>query len=300
MNTYSYARFTGPNLVFFRVRRSGLGNLLFAWARSIVTSTQCGLTPIYPTWRQATVRGVLGIKPLRYYGNLFQRPPGYVGGVRKQLLLASLPTISESEFHRSSEPPGGKIVVFRGFQHYHGPILGDHELVSRELTRMVRPRHLPSPPALPFVGVHVRLGDFTPSDGEGLAAGLLNRRLPLGWYVDMVKQVRWAAGRPVPVRLFSDGDREELRPLLQMEKVEMADRASAVTDLLALSYSAVLIASGSTFSMWASFLGRMPVIWYPRQIRLRLYTDRPEIEIEQAEGQTLPPRFQEQVRARFR
>jgi hypothetical protein len=42
----------------------------------------------------------------------------------------------------------------------------------------------------------------------------------------------------------------------------------------------LLIASGSTFSMWASYLGRMPVIWYKGQLRQRLYYESPASEIE--------------------
>jgi hypothetical protein len=46
---------------------------------------------------------------------------------------------------------------------------------------------------------------------------------------------------------------------------------SAIADLWALSNANVLVASGSTFSMWASYLGRMPVIWHPGQLSCPLY-----------------------------
>ena len=53
-----------------------------------------------------------------------------------------------------------------------------------------------------------------------------------------------------------------------------------MADLLALSRSELLIASGSTFSMWASYLGRMPVIWYPGRLKQKLYFDNEALEVE--------------------
>ena len=40
--------------------------------------------------------------------------------------------------------------------------------------------------------------------------------------------------------------------------------------MLALSRCKVLVSSASTFSMWASFLGQTPTIWFPGQMRQKL------------------------------
>jgi len=47
--------------------------------------------------------------------------------------------------------------------------------------------------------------------------------------------------------------------------------------------------------MWASYLGRMPVIWYPGQLRQKLYLEKPNAEIEVSETDTprLPSNFQQ-------
>ena len=43
--------------------------------------------------------------------------------------------------------------------------------------------------------------------------------------------------------------------------------------MLALSNAKVLVSSASTFSMWASFLGQIPTIWFPGQMRQKLIND---------------------------
>ena len=37
--------------------------------------------------------------------------------------------------------------------------------------------------------------------------------------------------------------------------------------MIALSECKLIISSGSTFSMWASFIGQNPTIWFPGQMR---------------------------------
>lgn len=57
---------------------------------------------------------------------------------------------------------------------------------------------------------------------------------------------------------------------------------------LLLTWAKLLVASHSTFSMWASFLGRMPVIWYRGKLECRLYTDPPDREIELGHDDPVP------------
>ena len=46
--------------------------------------------------------------------------------------------------------------------------------------------------------------------------------------------------------------------------------AISISDMIGLSQSKLLIASASTFSMWASFLGQNHTIWFPGQMRQNL------------------------------
>ena len=66
--------------------------------------------------------------------------------------------------------------------------------------------------------------------------------------------------------------------------------------MIALSRAPVLVASASTFSMWASHLGRMPVVWFPGQLRQPLYSDDLDADVDRDEGEALPAAFVRAVR----
>jgi len=104
------------------------------------------------------------------------------------------------------------------------------------------------------IGVHVRLGDFNKSDTA----------LPLSWHVDALKKVRELVGCYEQAIVVSDGAESELKELLQLPNVQIVRTGSAIGDLLLLAKSKVLIGSaGSTFTMWASFLGQMTTVVHP-------------------------------------
>ncbi|TKX69207.1 glycosyl transferase, partial [Halorubrum sp. GN11_10-6_MGM] len=151
----------------------------------------------------------------------------------------------------------------------------EHDFVRHELLSMTKGKHKDGIQEVPrkSVCVHVRLGDDfeEPGPGEDLEDAGHNTKLPLSWYKKKLSQVRSVIGESVPAYIFSDVDNDRLRPILNAPNTIRAYFGSSIADMLALSQAGVLIASGSTFSMWASYLGRMPVIWYPGQLRQRLY-----------------------------
>jgi hypothetical protein len=88
--------------------------------------------------------------------------------------------------------------------------------------------------------------------------------------------------------VFSDGTDEELAALLALPAVQRRDYGSGLGDMLGLSRSKLLIASGSTFSMWGSYLGQVPTIWHPRKLLQHVLLEHPDREIEWAHGNALP------------
>jgi hypothetical protein len=196
----------------------------------------------------------------------------------------------------------GAIYCFSGSQTFFNGMLDYHEYLHAQLLAMTRPCHLSGLPAElgESIGVHVRCADFAePAAERDLLDGKDNRRQPLRWYVEVTRSLRAVLGRQVPVMVFSDGSDGELAPLLELENCRRAGFGSAVADLHALSRVGVLVASGSTFSMWASFLGRMPVVWHKGQLRQRLYGDDPGAETETAPGNDLALPFKRKVLSRF-
>jgi hypothetical protein len=299
---YTYPKTAERDFYFFRWWGPGLGNILFPWARSVVAARILGARPIFPCWPQIRLRALARFRwsrDARTYAWLFRNPGTYADGLEKLRAVLRLPRRPEASLSKS-QLPGRAIFVFEGRKGLFGPILDQHALVRDELISITRPEHLNGLLAArdDSIAVHVRLGDFAvPEGGESeLRAGAGNLRIPLAWYGNAIAACRRALGYDVSVRIFSDGSNEELRPLLDMPGVRRASFGTSIADLLALSAAPLFIASGSTFSMWASYLGRMPVIWHPGQLKCRLYYDQPQAEIELESGDDLPESFVECLR----
>ena len=299
---FAYAKFSRFDFGVFRILGDGLGNLLFPWARAIIGARKYGLAAIWPTWMQFKVGPFLRWeRDKRFYYGLFKPSNEYIAGFKKLWVLANCPRVSEFDFFRNPcAISSHSIVVFSGMEDYFKDILKDHALVKHELLNIVRREHnVGINSCRNSIAVHVRLGDFSiPKEQRYLdinKSGNTNFRLPLEWYIFMVRALRQKLGEEYEVYVFSDGHDDELAELLALPNCKRLGFGSSIADLLALSSSYILIASGSTFSMWASYFGRMPVVWYPGQLRQRLYYERPNAEIELRQGQDVPESFIELI-----
>jgi hypothetical protein len=288
--TFAYPRLSKTDLLFIRIGGNGLGNLMFTWARCLAASERHGWRPIWPTWQSFKPKN-WRVNPYdhRTYFDLFRPTERYVSGWRKPWRLARYRWIPEQQAVEHGAPPGS-VVEFRGMEGMFEPFRAQHELVYGELLRMARPEHLralensdPAP-----IGIHVRRGDFVQQGSYEQMISQHNSLLPMEWYVAALRAVRSAAGGQPRAYVFSDGTDEELAPLLDLPAVERADYGSGLGDMLGLSRSRLIIASGSTFSMWGSFLGQVPAIWHPGKLLQHLLLEHPEREIEWAEGDALP------------
>lgn len=286
----AYPRLSKTDLLAIRIGGNGLGNLMFTWARCLAASERHGWQPIWPTWQSFKPKN-WRVNPYdhRTYFDLFSPTERYVTGWRKPWSLARYRWIPEAQALERGAPPGS-VVEFRGMEGMFAPFCEQHELVSGELLKIARPQHLRTldDPAPAPIGIHVRRGDFVQQSSYEQMISQHNSLLPMEWYVAALKAVRAAAGSEIRVYVFSDGTTEELAPLLDLPSVERADFGSGLGDMLGLSRSRLIIASGSTFSMWGSFLGQAPAIWHPGKLLQNLLLEHPEREIEWAEGDTLP------------
>jgi hypothetical protein len=288
---FAFPRLSKTDLLFIRIGGNGLGNLMFTWARCLAACQRQGWRMIWPTWQSFKPKN-WRVNPYdhRTYFDLFKPNAKYVTGWRKPWCLARYRWIGESRALEHGAPPG-TVVEFRGMEGMFAPFREDHRLVSDELLKIARPQHLRafSDPDPAPIGIHVRRGDFVQ---QGSYEEMINRNnsvLPLEWYIAALQAVRSATGRTTRAYVFSDGGAEELARLLDLPAVERADFGSGLGDMLGLSRSRLLIASGSTFSMWGSYLGQVPAIWHPGKLLQRVLLEHPEREIEWAEGGALPP-----------
>jgi hypothetical protein len=287
---FSYPRLSKTDLLFVRIGGDGLGNLLFKWARCLAAAERHGWRMIWPTWPSYKPKN-WRVNPYdhRTYFDLFQPTTRYVTGWRKPWTLARYRWIPEQQGLANGAPPGS-VVEFRGMTDKFLPFREDHELIYRELLDITRPRHLAAlaePDPAP-IGIHVRRGDFVQQASRDDMLRIDNSLLPLEWYMAALQAVRAEAGRTVPAAVFSDGTAEELAPLLALPEVRRVDYGSGLGDMLGLSRSRLLIASGSTFSMWGSYLGQVPAIWHPGKLLQHVLIAQPGREIEWAEGDALP------------
>lgn len=261
---YAYAELGGRDLGVVRVAGPGLGNMLFPWARFVLGVRRYGLQPVAPTWRQLKVGPLLrGERDLRSYSRLFQSVPDYLTGVARLRILATAARLEEpAEEPAANLDPRG-VVIYRGVRDYFVPLSGHHALLRREFARAVRREIKRSIPCGPCqaIAIHVRLGDFAPPDVAGShRESDANVRMPLQWYVDTLRQIRGHLGGSLAANVFSDGRLHELAPVLQEPSCRRVCYGSSVADMLAMSQHACLVASNSSFSMWACFLGQVPVI----------------------------------------
>jgi len=99
-----------------------------------------------------------------------------------------------------------------------------------------------------------------------------------------------------PAVVFSDGAYGELAPLLELPRAGRSPFPAAITDLLALTQAAAVIASRSTFSLWGVYLGQAPSIRHPpnRDILSRRIVrgeDGRGLELEWTTGAPIPAGF---------
>jgi len=287
---FAFPRLSKTDLLFIRIGGNGLGNLMFTWARCLAASQRHGWRMIWPTWQSFKPKN-WRVNPYdhRTYSDLFRPNDRYVSGWRKPWYLARYRWISEQQALDEGAPPGS-VVEFRGMEDKFAPFVEDHELVYGELLKIARPEHLEafSDPDPAPIGIHVRRGDFVQQASYRDMLDIDNSVLPLAWYIEALQAVRARAGRDVPAYVFSDGTEEELTELLALPAVRRVDYGSGLGDMLGLSRSRLLIASGSTFSMWGSYLGQVPTIWHPKKLLQHVLLEHPEQEIEWSTGNALP------------
>lgn len=150
--------------------------------------------------------------------------------------------------------------------------MNDSQEVYKDLVRNLNPKYQD---AVRFNGknsicIHVRLGDFARVSWEEVKSGRHCSSIPIEWYVHMANALRELIGERVKIYVFSDGTDEELKSLLEMENVERITFGSAIADILALANAGIFVASGSSFSMWARYLGRMTTVMFPNQVKQKI------------------------------
>ena len=250
------------------VGRTGLGNMLFPWARAEVFCKQTGAKMLAPQWVNLFRIGpwIRFERDKRYYFASFTNR-GYIGGLRRQVLLRLAGHCSESEAARregTAAPWPGRIVDFAGMEGYFSSFLGNQPFIKERLLAITSPAIrtvLEQAGGDPFLGVHIRRGDFQ-------QGGYV---IDDAWYVRAIERALsdlGAQGHGIGIRVFSDAHPDALHFICRaFSKVTVMPCAPALQDLLCLSQAQAVVGTNrSTFSMWAVFLGQMPSYWCSTEI----------------------------------
>lgn len=274
--------------------KAGLGNMLLPWARCVLWCKDNNAQMIAPYWTKVRIGPFLrGERDKRQYQLLFNHAC-QISGIARVTILALTRRIDESDWNSGAvEDRRGRIVVcFRGMDRIEA-LSGRHQEIADALYGITKPRFIPNNiPDKPFIGVHVRMGDFAEACEEELKKGAHCIRIPIQWYADALVEFRRVVGENMEAKVFSDGGDEELMPLLKIAGTSRYEGGSAITDLLALSKATVIIASGSSFSIWASYLGNVPAIWHPGQkFSMRCNYEEENRDIEWDRGAVLDNDF---------
>jgi len=279
------------HLGFIRISGAGLGNLLFPWARAVVAAKRYDMRLVWPTWEQLYLskRPKLALEYIkRHYIGYFSPTTEYVSGLSKIILLLQKEKVSEDEFfadisYYKTKSNRDYVVIFEGMKDLFVALKGYHQLIKDHLVKITNPKHLSKITTLPWpsISVHIRFGDLPYTEDISLIKqNPWKFRLPLSWYIAQIEKLRELLGKRTPVYLFSDAKDWEIAPLFRIGNIYIF-KSSAITDLITMSTSFVLIASGSTYSAWASFLGQCPTIWFQNWKLQEIVTvENGEIEID--------------------
>ncbi len=275
------------SLVYPQLPKAGLGNMLLIWAKAVLFAHINQLPIVAPTWGKISIGPYLrGEKDKRYYGNLFcnqdyiSQINYLIASCRKKHLYHNPPIdkIDLSDFE-PNELSFLSVFIFSNLPHwsdYFGDIKEYQPIVKQKLLSIIRQSVFEAifERPEPEIGIHIRMGDFKTLKPNDNFSTLGSVRTPLSWFMKVIEATREIAGYNVPVTVFSDGHDHELEDLLKLPNISRATAASALSDMLTLSRSKLLItSSGSTFSSWASYLGQCPTIWHPAHFHVGVFPE---------------------------
>ncbi|MEO6231211.1 MAG: alpha-1,2-fucosyltransferase [Ferruginibacter sp.] len=241
-------------IVFITFPKTGLGNMLFIWARGLVFSQINRLPMVTASWWGFRWGAIIRKeKRNRLYWKYFKETPLLT---RLAIKLSLKQRIIEPPVQRIDLPEDSKIYCFNTVMPDVDLFvsLRDHkELIRLQLLEILHPVQKKNLSLFnaPEIGIHVRRGDFLM--GSNLT--------PLAFFIKGINLIREEIGKEITVTIFSDATKEELKQLLNLPFTTLAAEKADILDIILLSKSKILMLSASsTFSYWGAFLSEAFVI----------------------------------------
>jgi hypothetical protein len=296
-----YPRFSKIELLGFRISGPGLGNLLFIFSRAWIYAERYRCKFIWPTWTSIRIGPWLRHeRDKRTYHGLFKHNDGYVYGISKYWALLTNPKVYTDERPVSH---GIRIFNYQNAMKMSFDDLLEHQTMIKDwLFGMVTKKHrgFENHNFNKEINVHVRLGDFASPSDQKLDANFNNIAVSVKWFSEIITKLLELTNYQLCFNIFSDGTDEELRPLLELSNVTRLSFGSSIADILALSQSKLIIASGSSYSLWARYLGQSDCITYYKQLKCRTLVHRTQgFEIEISNADTLPADIIDIIKSKY-
>lgn len=300
MEKYVYPKLSQHDLLFVRFGGAGLGNLLFVFARAIVLAEETNSQIIWPTWPSIKIGPwIRKEKDKRFYGDLFKNDGSYIGGLKKlrYLLLKKKIVISVPEEKLLNRVPDNCVLVYSAFRMHFDELIPYRDTIRNKLLSISKSDNLKSleHDFSKEVNVHVRLGDFAAAERDKLNKQTVNTRLPIDWYVQVIKDIKEFSGEEICFNIFSDGTDEELSPILSIAGTRRMFFGNAWADIIGLSQSRLMIASASSFSLWARYLGNSSCITFSNQLYENVCTDSEGFEFCYGFDEAIPPVIRDKI-----
>lgn len=239
------------DLGFVRSPGPGLGNLLFPIARAVIGQATRGGTIIFPTMRQFKLGPYLRReKDKRTYGEVLRRRTSAELGAWIRAQLSPKHDEAEADAVRSG------VICYRGLGRQFHDLAGHTEIVRKFFECASRE----SIPVRRYdVAIHVRRGDFALPSSSATCQSV---QLPIEWYrAAFARACDFLGVGSAQSVLFSDEDPARIISELGIGGVEPEPRANALESMFQMANADAIIASRSTFSLWAQFLGGRAAIW---------------------------------------
>ena len=300
MKKYVYPKFSKYELPGIRIAGPGLGNLLFIYSRAIVFAQKNNYEMICPTWMSLRIGPWLRHESdKRLYNGLFKNNTGDISGIKKWMLLL----FSKKEEYELGKSNDSKIILFT-YKHMKITFedLKDFHMKIYEniMNNLIDKNKVVVKSAQSIISVHIRLGDFAMENQELLNQGKNNIRTSIDWYVKVIKSLQNSLGKQVEFHVFSDGNDNELKEILELPNTKRVFYGSSIADIVAMSQSKLIVASGSSFSLWARFLGQTCCIAAPGQMKCSTLIDLDSgIEFEWDVHEKLPLKIENVLKRLF-
>lgn len=244
------------SLVYVVLPKTGLGNLLLVWSRARVFSYLNGIPMVTFGWRGIRLGAwVRNERKKRLYWAYFQETP-FGMKLKARFWKQMVPLVREPSIEKITERRRAAMFLFDRLT-VHNDLFGDirdhRPFIREEINQLLKPalRKQLAIVHVPEIAVHIRRGDFKIS----------NPLTPNKFFVDAIRFIRATAGKNLTVTVFTDAAEGEVKEVLELENVRLAEKKADILDILQMSRSRVIVLSrSSTFSYWAAFLSEAIVI----------------------------------------